>query len=167
MATKKAKAGKAPKVEKNPQVQRILESTDNIRPNVAAFVRWIEEQGGPELDLEHTQIVISSYKHFQKSDAALNYRSEVASTREEQQAQRDAEREEARKAREAKRAEEAAAKEKAAAKSTKSTKGKQSAAKASVPAKKAAAKKAPAKAPAKKVAAAGTAKKKVAKKAAF
>jgi DNA-binding PucR family transcriptional regulator len=162
MATKKKSGKTSAKSDKNPQVQRILESAGDTRPNVAAFVQWIVDQGGPEMDVEHTQIVISSYKHFQKSDAALAYRSEVASSREEQQAARDAAREEARAAREAKKAAEAAKKEKAAAKTAKSTKGKSTAAKESVP--KAAAKKAPAK----KVAAAKSpAKKKAARKAAF
>lgn len=130
MASKTSKSSKSKKTAVSPTVAHIMEDTD-IRPNVAAFVEWVVENGGPEIDEHHAQICIGAYKYYQKSDKAVETRLAASAAREEEREQRKAAAEAKRAAAKAKAAEEAEAKAAKAAKKT--TSKKTSAAKDSAP----------------------------------
>ena len=136
----------------------------NLQPNWTAFQQYVIDHGGPTIKPEHIGVVLTGYKHYQKSDHAVAARNEVSSavaqTR-EQKEQARAERAKQAAARREEQQEAKAAKEKTASKASKTAASaskpakKVAASSASKPAaaKKVAAKKAPAKkAPAKKVA---------------
>lgn len=149
---------------------KVLNPT-SVRPNIQAFVDWVEENGGPRLNAKHAQVAITAYKRYQKSDAAVTAREAAAAEKAEAKAARERAREERRAAqaeKAAEREERKAAREKAAAerKAKKTT----SAAKASAPKKGKKAEAASPKARAGKKTAATkktAAKKTAAKKAAF
>ncbi len=113
---------------------------DSVRPNVQAFVDWVQEQGGPKINAKHAQAVITGYKRFQRSDAAKSAREAAAAEKVEAKEARAAARakkaEETAKAK-AERAEAKETRDKAAAE--KKAANKKSPAAASKPAKKAAA----------------------------
>lgn len=85
---------------------RVL-NRDTVQPNWKAFSAFVEEHGGPKINPKHVGIVLTGYKQFQKSDAAVASREEAAAAKE-------AEREDAQAASADKR-EEAAARREAAA----------------------------------------------------
>ena len=133
----------------------------NLQPNWTAFQQYVIDHGGPTIKPEHIGVVLTGYKHYQKSDHAVAARNEVSSavaqTR-EQKEQARAERAKQAAARREEQQEAKAAKEKTASKASKT------AASASKPAKKVAASSASKPAAAKKVAAKKAPAKKVATK---
>src|SRR5690349_471165 len=94
----------------------------NLQPNWLAFQQYVIDHGGPSIKPEHIGVVLTGYKHYQKSDHAVAARNEVstrvAQTR-EQRDQAKAERAKAAAAREQERKEAKAAKEKTASKASK------------------------------------------------
>lgn len=163
-AGKQTAAKKTTTVDPEEALNKVL-NPESVRANIVAFCEWVAENGGPTIKPEHAQIVVTGYKRFQKSDAAVEARKAAAAER--------AEAKEARaKAREEKRAEVAKRKEERAEaraqrdkdKAEKAAKSKKTAAAASKPTKSKAGKATAKKAAAKK----STAKKKKgASKAAF
>lgn len=162
---KSAKAAEADEEAGNGSLEKVL-NPDSVRPNIQAFVDWVEEQGGPKMNAKHAQVAITAYKRFQKSPAAVEARTAAAAEREEAKAAREAAREEKRAAA-AKRAEEREERraEREKSKAERAAKSKKTAAAASAPKK--AAKATAGKATAKKAAAKKSATKKKASKAAF
>lgn len=96
-------------------IERVF-NRENLLPNWTAFSEYVVEHGGPKIKPEHVGIVLTGYKYFQRSDAAVTAREEAAAQREAAKEEREAAREQ--KARE--RAERAAEREEArAARATK------------------------------------------------
>jgi DNA-binding protein HU-beta len=115
-------------------LERVL-NRDSVQPNWKAFSAFVEAAGGPKINPKHVGIVLTGYKYFQKSDAAVSAREEAASAKAEAKAEREAAAEQRAKDRAAK-AEERETARKAAKKATsakKATPKKTTAAAASKP----------------------------------
>jgi hypothetical protein len=97
-------------------LERVL-NRDSVQPNWKAFSAFVEAAGGPKINPKHVGIVLTGYKYFQKSDAAVSAREEAASAKAEAKAEREAAAEQRAKDRAAK-AEERETARKAAKKAT-------------------------------------------------
>lgn len=73
-------------------VERVLNRT-SVQPNWSAFSRFIEDAGGPKINPKHVGIVLTGYKYFQKSDAAVEAREEASAAKEAAREEREAARE--------------------------------------------------------------------------
>ncbi len=140
---------KAPKGNPMERIAQRGHDKKNLQPNWLAFQQYVLDHGGPSIKPEHIGVVLTGYKHYQKSDHAVAARNEVstrvAQTREQKEAAK-AEKAKAAAARQQEQAEAKAAKEKTASKAGKT------AAAASKPSKKVAASSSATKAPATKAA---------------
>lgn len=142
----KSKAAKktTTEVEETPAPKKGKQSKDGLQrlldaepqANHVAFSEWLVENGGPEIDPKHVQLVVVGYKKYQRSPAAVEAREADREAKAEEKAARAAAREEKAKEREAKaaeREERKAAREKARAEKTEKAASKKTAAASSAP----------------------------------
>jgi hypothetical protein len=119
----------------NTGLDRVL-NRDGVQPNWKAFADFIEEHGGPKINPKHVGIVLTGYKFYQRSDAAVTSREAAQAAKAEAKAEREAAREQraADRAKAAAERKEAAAAKPAAKKAVKKAAPKKTAAAASKPA---------------------------------